>query len=145
MTVLAFTIPGEPQAWQRAGVRTVAGYAQHYTKAPTRSYESLVKMAAAEAMGERLPLDEPVICTITIRKTPPKSTSKVKRAAMLAGTIRPSTKPDCSNIAKGIEDALNGIAYRDDALICALHVIKVFAEIAGVDVKVQPLAPQAVA
>jgi Holliday junction resolvase RusA-like endonuclease len=48
----------------------------------------------------------------------PKSAPKKKREQMLLGEIRPLTKPDNSNILKGVEDALNGVAYIDDKQIC---------------------------
>lgn len=47
----------------------------------------------------------------------PQSKSKKFKNAALLGEIRPTKKPDCDNIAKNINDALNGIAYVDDAQI----------------------------
>jgi len=34
------------------------------------------------------------------------------------------TKPDADNIAKAVLDALNGVAWKDDAQVCAVHVVK---------------------
>ena len=42
---------------------------------------------------------------------------KYKREAALAGTLRPTTKPDVSNVLKGVEDALKGVWYKDDSQI----------------------------
>jgi Holliday junction resolvase RusA-like endonuclease len=135
---IAFTVPGKPQAWQRAGVRVLpGGHAQHYTKAETASYESLVKHRGEIAMAGRPPFEGPLTCRILIRKDPPKSASLKKRADMLVGKIHPTMTPDCSNIAKGVEDALNTIVYRDDSQIVNLHVAKRYAETAGVDVLIE--------
>ena len=58
----------------------------------------------------------------------PKSVSKRKREAMVAGHIRPTRKPDADNIAKVVCDALNGLAWHDDSQVVMLHVEKRFAE-----------------
>lgn len=57
----------------------------------------------------------------------PKSFSKVKREQALKGGIRPLTKPDADNIAKNINDSLNGITYPDDKQIACLQVNKYYA------------------
>lgn len=135
---IVFTIPGEARAWARARVRVIPGHGvRHFMDNNTRSYESLVKMAAEGAMRGRDPLQEPLAMSILIRKQPPKSASGVKTRAMLAGELRPGVKPDLSNLAKGIEDALNGIAYRDDAQIVDLRVAKIYSREAGVDVLIK--------
>lgn len=55
---------------------------------------------------------------------------------MLSGEIRPTKKPDTDNIAKAICDALNGVAYRDDAQICCLTVQKQYSEMSAVSVRI---------
>ena len=56
-------------------------------------------------------------------------------AAAIAGVIQPTTKPDVSNIVKGIEDALNGIWYKDDSQIVHEYSMKQYAREPGVIVK----------
>jgi Holliday junction resolvase RusA-like endonuclease len=58
----------------------------------------------------------------------PKSTSKKTRELMLAGKIRPEVKPDRSNVEKFVEDALNGILWRDDAIIVDGRIAKFYSE-----------------
>lgn len=142
------TIPGKPRAWARAGVRVVTPkkgkpFAHLYTDSQTRAFEETVAAAGRQAMGDRAPFDFPVVVGMLFRREPPKSITKARRAAMLAGLVPPATKPDCSNYAKGVEDALNGIAFIDDALIINLHVSKAYAETAGVDVMIRPWSPPA--
>lgn len=59
--------------------------------------------------------------------TPPKSTSKKKREALLGTGY--CHKPDCDNIAKAILDALNGMAYDDDASVVEVAVKKVYGDV----------------
>jgi Holliday junction resolvase RusA-like endonuclease len=42
--------------------------------------------------------------------------------------MKPTTKPDTDNIAKICLDALNGIAYHDDAQIVELQVSKLYSD-----------------
>jgi len=39
-----------------------------------------------------------------------------------------SSKPDIDNLVKFVQDSLNGIFYKDDALICSLMASKVYSE-----------------
>lgn len=137
--ILSFTVPGDVRAWARARLGNIRGRPVHFTDTKTRNYEGMVKMLGTEGMDGHPPFDRPVSMSLVVRRVPPASTSKVKRLAMLAGTIRPGMKPDADNHAKIIGDGLNRIAYTDDALICDLHVSKVYAETAGVDVTVMLL------
>ena len=66
----------------------------------------------------------------------PKSFSKNKCEQALKGEIRPTVKPDCDNIAKNINDALNGIVYPDDKQITCLTVNKFYAASEYVRVKI---------
>ncbi len=52
----------------------------------------------------------------------PKSDSKNKRQLKLDGKIRPNKKPDVDNIIKAVLDALNGVAYTDDAAIVEANI-----------------------
>jgi len=50
-----------------------------------------------------------------------------------------TAKPDLSNLVKAIEDALNKIAYNDDAQISELIARKVYAETEETVVTITPL------
>ena len=55
--------------------------------------------------------------------TVPKSYTKAQKATAFDMRYVPK-KPDCDNIAKIILDALNGLAYDDDAQVVQLSVKK---------------------
>lgn len=69
----------------------------------------------------------------------PKRFTKIQRAQVQSGDLRPAKKPDCSNIVKGIEDALNGMIWKDDAQIVTLIVRKWYSESPRAIVEVTPL------
>lgn len=48
-------------------------------------------------------------------------------------------RPDCSNLVKAIEDALNGVVYLDDSQIVKLEVTKTYGETPGVAILVVEL------
>lgn len=54
----------------------------------------------------------------------PHSWSKRKQAEAIDNRILPMVKPDWDNIGKIVCDALNGIAYKDDAAITDATVCK---------------------
>ena len=144
MSSLAFTVPGEVRGKGRPRIVKIGGFSRMAADKKTATYENLVALAAMEAMGARQPFDCPLVVSMCARFVPAASASRKARADMLSAASPPAKKPDLDNIAK-ILDALNGIAFRDDALIVDLHVRKVYAETPGLDVLITPYAPTAVA
>ena len=66
--------------------------------------------------------------------------SKKKREAALAGQLRPTTKPDVSNVLKGVEDALKGLWYADDSQIVGYGELgKWYAERPRIEIAMQEL------
>lgn len=81
------------------------------------AYMGLVSSFAKQVMRGRPPVDEAIVLCMTEVREIPKSWSKRDRAAALRGEIWPTSKPDLKNIMAGVEDAMNKIVWRDDALI----------------------------
>lgn len=125
---IQFKIPGPPVGKARPRVvRMKNGASVSFTPDKTVQYEELVRQRfQAAAKGCRFPDDSALRATIISGYPIPASKAKNKKqqAAMLAGTIRPTKKPDGDNIIKIICDALNGIAYRDDSQIVEMIVLK---------------------
>ena len=57
----------------------------------------------------------------------------------MRGELHPTKKPDADNIGKIVADALNGVAYQDDAQIILLQIRKTYSEEPRVVVTVCPL------
>ncbi len=119
---LQFTVPGEPRGKGRPRF-TRRGFA--YTDTATRDYETLIACRAAEAMP-CAPVETPVSVRVDIYKGVPKSWSMAKRRRALDGQEIPG-KPDLDNVAKGVLDALNGVAYADDTQVVRLLVQKQYS------------------
>jgi Holliday junction resolvase RusA-like endonuclease len=139
LQVVRFVIPGKAVPKGRPRVAIRGKFAHAYTPKETRNWEAFVKMLAVEQMNGLPPFDEPVMLLIEIMIEPPRSLSQKKTSKALLGEILPVTKPDLTNVSKGIEDAMNGIVYRDDSLICDLRVTKRYGSQAKTLVEVSPI------
>ena len=142
MKELKFTVPGVciPQSRPRAhriGNRVIV-----HDAPKSISYKMDVAACAQKAIEEAgisVPIDPNgygVTVCITIRKSFTKSMPKYKRAMAEDDKIRPITKPDLDNAAKGILDALNGVLWKDDSAVTTLMVQKKFAEMDSTDVTI---------
>lgn len=111
---VTISLLGAPVAWARArlGKQNV-----HYTPTPQRNCAAALRIAAHNAMQGRKPFTGPIVMSLRAEFPIPTSWPKREQQAALLQKILPSKRPDLSNIAKLIEDALNTVVYRDDALI----------------------------
>ena len=132
--MVTFKVDADPVGKQRARYAKRGNFVQTYTPDKTRNYEALIKEAATEAMGNSEILETPVNLYLYIRAPIPKSLPKKRIEACLNGSEKPIKKPDASNVLKSIEDAMNGVVYKDDSQIVNIHVTKVYSSVPGVDV-----------
>lgn len=117
---VSFTIPGKPFAKQRPRFSRASGRA--YTPSETVSFERAVGQIAMGHFPK--PITGPVKLTVLATFIPAASWSKKKRAEYLH---RPHTqKPDLDNVAKGIKDGLNRIAWGDDSQVSEMICRKVW-------------------
>lgn len=97
-----------------------------YTPEATRDFEALVKHFASQAMKGSDPLDCPVDLLVEFRFRVPASWPKWKVDLAATGVLHHTKKPDCSNLVKAIEDACNGVLFRDDGQVVGMAVDKVW-------------------
>jgi len=119
--MIELTIPGEPVAKSRPRM-TKSGFV--YTPVKTVNYETLIKELFIIKYPSFQPLEGPVRMSLSAWLKIPRSASKRKVEAMKGGEIRPTKKPDMSNILKSVEDALNNLAYCDDKQIVECELEK---------------------
>lgn len=134
--VTCFLIPGKPVGKARPKVNTYTHRA--YTPKGTADYENTVRSCYINAVptADRLH-SGPVQVKIAAYYPIPQKWNKAQKRAAMAGEILPEVKPDLDNCAKAILDALNGLAYTDDASVVDLHIVKLYAEIGHVTVRIE--------
>lgn len=124
-------MPGEPVAKGRPKFRNIKTatreFTSTYTPAKTAKYEDRIRYAAQMEWKRELLRDTAIFARIAAYRSIPSSFSKAKRAAAIAGTVRPITRPDWDNYGKILSDALNEIIYADDCAIVDCHVSKWYA------------------
>lgn len=122
----SFVVPGPPVGKERPRVEEGRDGRKH-TRTPTRTkaYEALVQIYARRARVK--PLEGPLKMTLVWARQVSASWSKKRKAEALAG-VYATGMPDLDNVAKSISDALNGVAYADDAQIAVLAVSRIYVE-----------------
>lgn len=156
---IEFFVPGAPVGKGRPrAARRGAGVVM-FTPEKTAGYEALVAATASNAMraensirwgemygfglasamrvGDGKLLAGPLEAVLEMRIPIPASWSKAHKAAALAGTELPTSKPDIDNVAKAILDACNGVVFRDDAQVVMLAATKAFSDEPGVRVVIR--------
>lgn len=102
-----------------------------YTPAKTKDYEHRLREIAKLEMQQLKaePTEMPCRVRILAQFEIPKSWPKYKQRDALTGegNWRPG-KPDIDNIAKAVLDALNGVAFKDDALVYKIEVEKRYGQ-----------------
>jgi Holliday junction resolvase RusA-like endonuclease len=106
-----------------------------YIPDSTRNFMNNIAWEFKKQFPRHVLIVKPISLTIRATFKPPKSYSNKKRLLALEGKYR-AKKPDSSNIIKGVEDALNGIAYKDDNQVVILHIEKWYGEEDSVEIEI---------
>ena len=109
-----------------------------------KDWKTDVRHAAMEAYSGP-PLDCPLAVTFTFYLPRPKGHFRTgKRAGELRDNAPafPVGKPDVLKLARGVEDALTAIIYKDDSLIVSEHLYKRYTPGSpGVQISIQETQP----
>lgn len=136
MDRVQLTIPLEPKGKERP--RRSPKTQRMYTPATTTSYEDFIKLVYRQNYGaEMFPKGVPLDIRIRAYCPIPKSDTLTVRAKKMTGAIRPTVKPDWDNIGKIVADALNKIAYYDDAQIVDSQTRKFYSDRPRVEILIQ--------
>lgn len=136
MTGLHFIIPGRPTAWQRTA--TTKGGRRITPKAMKDAQGVIAKIGQLAMRGRALPVGPLRLEVLAVYAVPP-SWMPAKREAALLGKVWKTSVPDWDNLAKQVGDALNGVAYRDDAQIVVASVAKRFGRPERTEVRLTPI------
>jgi Holliday junction resolvase RusA-like endonuclease len=134
-TTILFVVPGEPVAQGRARVRVVNQHATVYDPKKSKDYKSYVAGYARQAYSWS-PIKGAVKLSVDVYRRIPKSFNKKQREEAVEKRLLPITKPDTDNYLKAIKDALNGIAYIDDAQVVDDNVRKFYGEEPRVEITI---------
>jgi len=105
----------------------------------SKDWKQDVKQAAL-AVAPEVPITHALQLTLTFLLPRPKGHY---RSGKNSATLRddapqyPTKKPDTTKLIRGVEDALTGIIWADDAQIVSQHGHKRFSPFAGVEVLIQ--------
>ena len=122
MSTYTAVVLGDPVAQGRPRFSRQGGFVKAYDPTKSRDYKSYVRLIAAQNAPDS-PVEGAIEFSLRIYRAIPKGMPKYKREAAKEGRLRPVTKPDVSNVLKGVEDALKGVWYKDDSQIVGYGVL----------------------
>ncbi|QHJ80560.1 MAG: hypothetical protein [Caudoviricetes sp.] len=135
---IEFDIKPQQQERPRIGMKSEYNRSKTYTRRkpflydPKKTVEYKKQLAYLANLEKSVNYFEPLSGALALNVTfyilPPKSLSKVKHAMATKGELLPFKKPDLSNYIKSTEDALNGILWKDDAMLCDINAKKRFSD-----------------
>lgn len=135
MILASYTIMGQPVAKGRPRFDARSGRA--HTPAKTERWETRAKRQIRLERGLVAPIEVPVVVEVFAFFAIPKSWPKWKRMEAQAGLLAHVQKPDADNVLKAAEDALNGVALKDDCFIVDSIVRKRYALDPRVEITIQ--------
>ncbi|WP_215754228.1 RusA family crossover junction endodeoxyribonuclease [Acetobacter sp. P5B1] len=122
--ILTICVPGKAVGKGRPRF----GNGRTYTDKKTENAEAWIRHCAVSQVGSPC-LEGALAVQMEIYVAVPASWAKKKREAALSGSLRATGRPDVDNVSKAFLDALNGIVWKDDAQVCDLRVVRLYAEI----------------
>ena len=132
---MTFTVPGRPVP--KARPRVVNGHA--YTPRETAAYEAAVRWCYKAVARGAEPLRVPCAVEMVFRFPIPASARRKTMPDKIKAGEPYTSRPDADNLAKAILDALNGLAFADDALVVEISARKEYGE-PGAEVTITEVA-----
>lgn len=119
---IVLSIPGEPTGWSRAtpvpGQRPDGTlFVRMLTTEQARKAMRVIRETFRARYPRHRPWTGPVMLNFTVVFETPRSFNRALRDAAARGDLYATKKPDKDNIEKLICDALNGLAFVDDAQV----------------------------
>lgn len=140
--IVSFTVYGKPEP---AGSKKHVGRGKISDANPrAQDYKNAVAAVAGsqyDASTDGL-LEGPLRLSVTVHVPRPKG-HYGKKGLLPSAPARPTTRPDLTKLLRGIEDALTGVVWRDDAQVVSQHATKIFGEPARVTITIQTVGEEA--
>lgn len=122
--IYRITVPARPVGKQRP---RMARKGRVFTPKQTVNAEAWVRLCCTQQVGTPL-VSGPVALRIAFVVPIPGSMPVRDKVEARAARKLPVAKPDWDNLAKLVADALNGLAWRDDAHVAHAVVTKVYGD-----------------
>jgi Holliday junction resolvase RusA-like endonuclease len=131
---ITFTVPGNPVPQPRARITTRGKHGHAYTPAKHAIHGYRSAIAHAARMAGATPTDAaPLTLIVDLVFGRPKS--HYRKSGLRENAPR-LPRADCSNCLKGIEDALNGVAWVDDTQLGKVIIEKSWGQEARTTVRI---------
>ena len=131
--LVVFTVPGRPRGQARPRATRAGKGIRMYSPKENVAYASLIQAAWRQAApADWKPWPGSVDLSLMAEFARPQSWPKWRRES----EIWYPSKPDTSNIVKIVEDALNGIAWVDDAQVQIWRATKRVGEVDSLQVEI---------
>ena len=124
--IITFLVEPVPKGRPRFHIQN--GHVMTFTPRKTRVFEKDIANIYVNQRGKFYDKGTPLEMIAVFYMPIPKSVSKIMRQNMIKDFVKHTKKSDLDNLIKALLDALNGIAYADDAQIVKLSAQKVYAE-----------------
>lgn len=121
-----YTILGNPVAQGRARSAIINGHAVHYDPKKSKVAKEDIKSQIVRQNPEYHD-SGPLSLEVTFEIPRPKSHYRANGQLKGNAPIHCDKKPDASNYLKGLEDALNGILWKDDSQLAIVSMRKRYA------------------
>ena len=147
---MKFTIILEPKGQKRARGRAFLVGGRAIAGKPRKEEEQLLEeeklLTLMYAHRPPQPLQGPLKLGVKAYLPIPKSKSKKRQAAALAGQIRPTTKPDLDNCIKNLKDVCKGVFWQDDKQVVEYlpGTGKYYGDLARWEIEIEPLTDRAI-
>lgn len=131
---VVFSVPGNPVPQPRPRVTTRGGHGHAYTPKshPIHAYRQAIALAAKAAGATPTDAEPLTLIVDLVFARPPSHFLK----SGLKSSAPKMPRADCSNCLKGIEDALNGVAWVDDSQVGRVVVEKSYGTEARTTVRI---------
>ena len=137
VSTIEFQVLGVPIPKGRPKFRRLGSFVTAYTPAKTKKAEAVIAKAFKERFPHfQLPDSDKVMLRVIFFMPIPKSTSKIRRKQMIEKSEYHTKKPDLDNLVKLVQDALNGVAWKDDSHIVFTQAIKCYGETPKTDIEI---------
>lgn len=129
---------GSVRAFVAGGRAHVATDARR-TNSPLGAWRTAIATEARAAFGDTPAPSGPIDLDVVLEWPRPLAHyrgGKPERGLRPDAPVAKASKPDVDKVVRAVLDALDGIAYRDDAQVANLHVAKVWGEEPGATIGV---------